>query len=190
LTPDVTRVSVPKPVPLEVATSTQNTRRSPLSQSRTRFIGMDVHKAAMAVASVAQDHGAEATYVGAIGTRQGGSDQLVRTMPSKTTHLIFVYEAGPCGSWLARSLTQKGYDCWGVVPSLLSHKPGDRVTTDRRDARQLARLARSGERTVVSVPKVEEEAIRELSRAREDAISALNDAKFRLQAFVAETGYP
>ena len=145
---------------------------------------MDVHNDSLAVAYVAQEHGAEGTYLGAIGTRQCDIDQLVRTMPSKATQLIFVYAAGPCGSWLYRSLTKKGHDCWVVAPSLIPHKPGDRVTTDRRDAVQLARLARSGDLPVVYVPTVDEEAIRDLSRARADAIRDLKDAQFRLQAFV------
>src|SRR5499433_2622702 len=184
LTPDVTRVSLPKPVPLDVATSTQNTRRSPMAQSRTLFIGMAVHKDTLAVAYVAQDHGAEVTYLGTIGTRQCDIDQLIRKMQSKAKHLIFVYEAGPCGYWLYRYLTKKGYACWGVAPSLIPKKPGDRVKTDRRDAIQLARLARSGDLTTVYVPKVEDEAIRDLTRAREDAISDLKDAKLRLKAFL------
>ena len=151
-----------------------------MSQSSTLFIGMDVHKDSIAVAYVAQDHGAEVTYLGASGTRQCDIDQRVRKMQSKAKHLLFVYEAGPCGYWLYRSLTRKGYDCWVVAPSLIPHKPGDRVKTDRRDAMQLARLARSGDLTVVYVPKVEDEAIRDLSRAREDAISDLKDAKLLL----------
>jgi transposase len=63
-------------------------------------VGLDVHKDSIAVADVAQEHGAEVTYLGAIGTRQGDLDQLIRKMPSKAIHLVFVYEAGPCGSWL------------------------------------------------------------------------------------------
>jgi transposase len=153
-----------------------------MSQSRTLFIGMDVHKDSIAVAYVAQDHGAEVTYLGTIGTRHGDIDKRIRTMQSKATHRIFVYEAGPCGSWLYRSLTKKGYDCWVIAPSLIPKKPGDRVQTDRRDAVQLARLARSGDLTAVSVPTGEEEAIRDLTRAREDAISDLKDTKFRLKA--------
>lgn len=155
-----------------------------MSQSRTLFIGMDVHKDAIAVAYVAQDHGAAVLYLGAIGTRQSDIDQLIRKMQSKAKHLIFVYEAGPCGYWLYRSLMKQGYDCWGVAPSLIPKKPGDRVKTDRRDAVQLARLARSGDLTGVYVPKVEDEAMRELARAREDALSDLKDAKFRLKAFL------
>jgi transposase len=154
-----------------------------MAQSSTLFLGMDVHKDAIAVASVAQDHGAEVTSLGAMGTRQGDIDQRVRQRQSKAPPLIFVYEAGPCGAWLSRSLTNKGYDCWGVAPSLSPHKPGDRVKTDRRDAIPLARLARSGELPVVSGPQGEDEAIRALARAREDAMSDRQDAKCRLKAF-------
>ena len=154
-----------------------------MSQSSTLYIGLDVHKDSIAVAYIAQEHGAEVIYLGAIGTRQCDIDQLIRKMQSKATHLIFVYEAGPCGYWLYRYLTKKGYDCWVVAPSLVPKKAGDRVKTDRRDAMQLARLARSGDLTVVYVPKVEDEAIRDLTRAREDTLSDLQDAKCRLKAF-------
>jgi len=155
-----------------------------MSQSSTLFVGMDVHKDSIAVAYVSQDHGAEVTYLGAIGTRQCDIDQMIRKMQAKARHLIFIYEAGPCGYWLYRYLTKKDYDCWVVAPSLIPRKPGDRVKTDRRDAVQLARLARSGDLTVVYVPKVEDEAIRDLARAREDTISDLKSAKFRLKAFL------
>jgi transposase len=73
-----------------------------MHQSSTRFIGMDVHQDAIAVASGAQDHGAEVMYFGPIGTRQGDLDQLLRKMPSQAKPLIFLYEAGPCGYWLYR----------------------------------------------------------------------------------------
>ncbi len=155
-----------------------------MAQSRTRFIGMDGHKDSSAVAYVAQDHGAEVTSLGARGPRQCAINQRVRTMQSQATHLIFVYAAGPCGSWLDRSLTKQGYDCWVGAPSLIPHTPGDRVKTDRRDAMQLARLARSGDLTGLDVPKVAEEALRALTRAREDALGALKAAQFRLKAFL------
>ena len=155
-----------------------------MSQSSTLFIGIDVHKDSIAVAYVAQEHGAEVMFLGSLGTRQCDIDQLIRKMQSKAKHLIFVYEAGPCGYWLYRYLTKKGYDCWVVAPSLIPKKSGDRVKTDRRDAMQLARLARSGDLTVVDVPQVEDEAIRDLTRAREDAISDLKDAEYRLKAFL------
>jgi len=100
---------------------------------------MDVHKETIAVAYVAQEHGAEVTYLGTLGTRQCDIDHLVRKMQSKAKHLIFIYEAGPCGYWLYRYLTKKDYDCWVVAPSLIPKKSGDRVKTNRRDAVQLAR---------------------------------------------------
>ena len=71
-----------------------------MSQSSTLFIGMDVHKETIAVAYIAQDHGAEVTSLGTMGTRQCDIDQRIRKRPSNATPLIFVYEAGPCGSWL------------------------------------------------------------------------------------------
>jgi transposase len=155
-----------------------------MPQSSTLYIGMDVHKDTIAVAYVAKAHDAEVVFLGTIGTRHCDIDQLIRRMQSKANQLIFVYEAGPCGYWLYRYLTKKGYDCWVVAPSLIPKKPGDRVKTDRRDAMQLARLARSGDLTVVYVPQVADEAIRDLVRAREDTLGDLKSAKFRLKAFL------
>ena len=71
---------------------------------------------------------------GTIGTRQCDLDHLIRKLQSKAKHLVFVYEAGPCGYWLYRYLTKKGHVCWVVAPSLIPKKAGDRVKTDRRDA--------------------------------------------------------
>src|SRR4030095_3510241 len=124
------------------------------------------------------------SYLGPIDTRECDIDQLIRKLQSKSKHLVFVYEAGPCGYWLYRYLTKKGFACWVVAPSLIPKKTGDRVKTDRRDAVQLARLMRSGDLTPVYVPQVEDEAIRDLSRAREDTIRDLKAAKFRLKAFL------
>ena len=155
-----------------------------MHQSSTLYIGLDVHKESIAVAYVAQEHHAEVVALGNIGTRQCDIDQLIRKMQSKSKHLIFVYEAGPCGYWLYRYLTKKGHVCWVVAPSLIPKKPGDRVKTNRRDAIKLARLMRSGDLTPVYVPTVDDEAIRDLCRAREDAIRDLKTAKFRLKAFL------
>jgi transposase len=71
-----------------------------MHQSSTLDVGMDVHKDAIAVAYVAQDHDAEVVFLGAIGSRQGDIEQLIRKLPSKSQHLVLVYEAGPCGYWL------------------------------------------------------------------------------------------
>ena len=154
-----------------------------MKQARTLSIGLDVHKDSIAVAYVAQDHGAEVVSLGNIGTRQCDIDQLIRRLQSTSAHLVFVYEAGPCGYWLYRYLTKNGHVCGVVAPSLIPKKPGDRVKTNRRDAIKLARLMRSGDRTPVYVPQGDDEAIRDLCRAREDTIRDLKAAKFRLKAF-------
>jgi transposase len=73
-----------------------------MTQSSTLYSGMDVHKDSIAIAYVAQDHGAEVTYLGTVGTRQYDIDNLVRKLQSKAKHLVLVYEAGPCGDWLYR----------------------------------------------------------------------------------------
>jgi hypothetical protein len=88
-----------------------------MPQSTPLSIGMDVHQESSAVASIAHDHGAEVTDLGSSGTRPAAIDPSVRTLPSTATHLLFVYEAGPCGSGLYRHLSQKGYPCWVVAPS-------------------------------------------------------------------------
>ena len=71
-----------------------------MAQSRTRYVGMEVQKASRAVADVAQDHGADVISLGTVGTRQGEIDTRIRPLQSKSTQLVFVYDAGPCGSWL------------------------------------------------------------------------------------------
>jgi transposase len=154
-----------------------------MHQSTTLYIGMDVHQASIAVASIAHDHGAEVTYLGTIGTRPAAIDHIVRTRQSKATPLMFVYAAGPCGDWLYRHLSQKGDHCWVVAPAFIPKQAGDRVKTDRRDAVPLARLMRSGDLTPVDVPQVDDEAIRELTRAREETIGDIKAAQSRRQAF-------
>ena len=155
-----------------------------MPQSRTLSVGLDVHKESIAVAYVAHEHGAEVVSLGTIGTRQCAIEKLLRPLQSKGQPLVFVYEAGPCGYWLYRYLMKKGYVCWVVAPSLIPKKPGDRVKTDRRDARQWARLMRAGDLTPVYVPAVDDAAIRDLRRAREDTLRDLQAATWRRKAFV------
>jgi transposase len=155
-----------------------------MHQSRTLYVGLAVHKESIAVAYVAQTPHAEVVSLGNIGTRQCDIDQLIRRLQSKSPHRVCVYAAGPCGSWLSRYLTTKGHVCWGVAPSLIPKKPGDRVTTNRRDALKLARLMRSGDLTPVYVPAGEDAAMRDLGRACADAIRAVQTAKFRRKAFL------
>jgi hypothetical protein len=148
-------------------------------------LGMDVRKETMAVADIAQEHGAAVPSLGPIGPRQCAIDQRRRTMPAQANHLLLLSEAGPCGDWLSRYRTTKGADCWVVAPALLPQKAGARGTTDRRDAVPLARLARSGDLPAGYGPTVEDAAMRALSRAREETRSALKDVTCRRTAFVS-----
>jgi len=152
--------------------------------SKTLYVGLDVHKDSIAVAYAPEDRGADVVPLGAIGTRQCDIDKLIRKLQSKGATLVFVYEAGPCGYWLYRYLTRKGLACHVVAPSLIPRKPGDRVKTDRRDAVMLARLMRSGDLSSIYVPGIEDEALRDLSRGREDAMRDLKATKYRLKAFL------
>jgi len=155
-----------------------------VKQYTTLFVGMDVHKEFISVAYAPDDRSAEVIFLGNIGTRQCDIDKLIRALHSKAPTLVFAYEAGPCGYSLYRFLTRKNYLCYVVAPSLIPRRAGDRVKTDPRDAIQLARLMRSGDLNPVYVPRLEDEAIRDLCRAREDAISDLKAAKFRLKSFL------
>jgi transposase len=152
--------------------------------SKTLFVGLDVHKDSIAVAYALEDRGAEVISLGMIGTRQYDIDKLIRKLEAKGATLAFAYEAGPCGYWLYRYLTRRGLSCTVVAPSLIPRKAGDRVKTDRRDAVTLARLLRSGDLSSIYVPTVADEAIRDLSRAREDAVHDLKRSKVRLKAFL------
>lgn len=154
----------------------------------TVFVGLDVHKDSISVAYAAEDRGSPVTFVGPIGTLQGDIDKLLRRFHSKASRLVFAYEAGPCGFVLHRYLTRKGLECLVVAPSRIPKKSGDQFKTDRRDAVELARLLRSGDLTSVYVPSVEDEALRDLSRARYDAVKDLKAARLRLKSFLLRLG--
>lgn len=98
------------------------------------------------------------------------------------------YEAGPTGYCIQRQLTELGIECQVVAPSLIPKKAGDRVKTDQRDAITLARLLRSGDLTPVWVPGPEDEALRDLVRARFDAKADLLRAKHRLSKLLLRQG--
>ena len=102
--------------------------------------------------------------------------------------LSFAYEAGPCGYGVYREITGTGHDCQVVAPGLIPRRPADRVKTDRRDALMLARLHRAGELTPVWVPGPDQEAVRDLTRAREDMKAVELKARQRLGAFLLRHG--
>jgi transposase len=150
------------------------------------FIGLDTHKSFIQVA-VLQDHrGAQPSDLGRIKANKSALIKLAQQLQSKYSKatLHFIYEAGPCGYWTYRLLTSIGHCCYVIAPSLIPKKSGDRVKTDKRDAAKLAKLFKAEELTPIYVPEAEDEAIRDLSRARETAMKDLKDAKFQLKGFL------
>ena len=153
----------------------------------SKYIGMDVHKETIAVA-VAEARGGEVRYLGEIANAPEAIQKLVKQLRKGDAQLSFCYEAGPCGYGIHRQLTDLGWDCQVVAPSLIPKKAGDRVKTDRRDSLSLARLHRAGELTAVWVPDEVQEALRDLTRAREDLKHLQCQAKQRLSAFLLRHG--
>lgn len=150
------------------------------------FIGLDTHKSFIQVAVLQGHRGAQPQQLGRIKSNKSALVKLAQQLQSKypKATLHFVYEAGPCGYWTYRLLTSLGHCCFVVAPSLIPKKPGDRVKTDKRDAAKLAKLFKAEELTPIYVPEAEDEAIRDLSRARETAMKDLKDAKFQLKGFL------
>ena len=159
-----------------------------MPKSTTLFIGMDVHKETIDVAIATNRLNGKVRHYGQIQNRIDAIDKLVARLKREASSLKFVYEAGPTGFGLYRHLTRKQHQCVVVAPSLIPRKPGDRVKTDRRDAMRLAQLYRAGDLTPVYVPNVDDEAIRDLSRAREDAMLDQKAARQRLKSFLLRHG--
>jgi len=153
----------------------------------SKYIGLDVHKEAISVA-IADTKDKEVRYFGEIPNNDESLKKLVRQLKKDGAVLSFCYEAGPCGYGIHRLLVGLGQDCQVVAPSLIPKKVGDRVKTDKRDSMSLARLHRAGELTAVWVPDEAQEALRDLTRAREDIKAMQKQAKQRLSGFLLRHG--
>lgn len=151
-----------------------------------KYVGLDVHQATISVAT-ADAGGGEARVVGTVANELWELRALLQPLGAPAT-LEVVYEAGPTGYGLYRWLLAQGYRAQVIAPSLIPRKAGDRIKTDRRDARMLARLARAEELTPITVPDAEDEAIRDLTRAREDAVQARLRARQHLNALLLRHG--
>lgn len=160
------------------------------TQGYPAYIGLDVHKETIAV-SVARAGRSAPESRGEIANRPKAVEKLVGRLCREFDGevLLFCYEAGPCGYVLYRQLMGLGQDCQVVAPSLIPRKPGERIKTDRRDARKLARLLRSGDLTGVWVPGEEQEAMRDLTRSRSDFKIQERKAKQQLSSYVLRHGH-
>jgi len=151
-------------------------------KSSKLFAGMDVHKDSIDIA-VAEEAG-EVRHHGRIGGEANALVRAVRKLESLGRPLVFVYEAGPCGFGIYRMLKARGHECWVVSPSNTPRRVRDRIKTDRRDSLKLAGLARAGELTPIYVPDALDEAMRDLVRAREDAVVVQRQSRQRLAALL------
>jgi transposase len=102
--------------------------------------------------------------------------------------VVMAYEAGPCGYALQRQVEKLGARCLVVAPSLIPKKPGERIKTDRRDAKKLAEYLRNGQLTEVKPPSLEQEAARDLVRCREDLIEDLARIRHRIAKMMLRRG--
>ncbi len=156
------------------------------------YIGLDVHKDSIVIAIAENGRNGELYSYGKITNSLNCLEKVLtklRKQYGKDVEMHCCYEAGPCGYVLVRRFMQWGIDCIVVAPSKIARKSGDRVKTDRKDALMLARLLRAGDLEGIYIPEVTDEAMRDLCRARTDAVDDQRRAKQRLKSFLLQHGY-
>lgn len=154
-----------------------------------KYVGLDVHQDEVVIAVAEGDRSGEVRLYGSISSDLGALEKVLRKLGGEGVVLHVVYEAGPTGFVIYRRLLQLKIECVVVAPSKTPQPKGSRQKTDRRDAVQLARLHRAGELVAIHVPDTADEAIRDLTRARSDAVGDLRRAKQRLKSFLLRHGY-
>jgi transposase len=159
---------------------------SSISQSDLTWVGLDVHKDSIQI-GVLRPHSESVELSGISNDTASVYKAFSRGMGPRT-RLRVCYEAGPTGYELARQLQGMGIACQVIAPSLIPKAPGDKVKTDRRDARRLTRLYRAGELVSIRIPTQQEEAVRDLCRARADMVEDLTRARNRLGKFLLRHG--
>ena len=181
------------PSPVEPQKPPRPLRVQPLTPARGEippsgpalFLGLDVHNDSIAV-TLAPGDSTEVRRYGIIGGQHDDVLKLLKKLQASHpgAALKVCYEAGPRGYPLCRFIRQHGAECIIVSPSKVPRQPGDRVKTDRRDADQLARLLRAGELTGIYVPDPQDEAVRDLIRARYQVQKQQHRARQQLKMFL------
>jgi transposase len=153
----------------------------------TTYVGVDAHKKDLFVAMLIGDQTTPVTWT--VPNEPNAVRRLVRKLEREAPGPLRVcYEAGPCGYALQRQVTTPRVSCQVIAPALIPRKPGERIKTNRRDARKLAELLRAGLLTEVRPPTLEEEAVRDLCRARDDAREDLQRCRHRLGKLLLRRG--
>ena len=159
-----------------------------MDEDRSVWVGLDTHKAKIAVAVAEPGRSGEVRFQGEITNQPDAVRRLIERLGEKHGKLSICYEAGPCGYGLQRQITALGHDCTVVAPSLVPVRAGNRVKTNRRDAVTLARLHRAGELTAIWIPDPTHEAMRDLIRARTAAMETVRRARQQLHGFLLRHG--
>ena len=153
----------------------------------TTYVGIDAHKKDLFIAMLIGTQETSVTWT--VPNETQAVRRLVRKLERAAPGPVkCYYEAGPCGYTLQREMTTERVSCHVVAPALIPRKPGERVKTNRRDARKLGELARAGLLTEVRPPTPEEEAVRDLCRARDDAREDLQRCRHRLGKLLLRRG--
>jgi transposase len=156
------------------------------------YIGLDVHKTTISIAIAFFGNDEPVSY----GKCSSDINRFLKTLRRlmkkhsfEKKDIKLCYEAGPCGFVLARHLLRLGFDTTVIAPSLIPRQSGDKFKTDKRDARKLARHFRSGNLTAVHIPDESDEVIRDLCRARTDAVDDCRRSRQRLLSFLLRNGH-
>jgi transposase len=153
----------------------------------TTYVGIDAHKKDLFIAMLMGPEAKPVTWQ--LANESHAVRRLVRKLEREAPGPVRVfYEAGPCGYALQRQVATSRVSCDVVAPALIPRKPGERVKTNRRDARKLAELGRAGLLTAVQPPTPDDEAVRDLARARDDAREDLQRCRHRLGKLLLRRG--
>lgn len=153
----------------------------------TTYVGVDAHKKDLFIAMLVGGGAAPVTWQ--VANEPQAVRRLVRRLEREAPGPVRVcYEAGPCGYALQRQMTTTRVACQVIAPALIPRKPGERIKTNRRDARKLVELHRAGLLTEVRPPTPEDEAVRDLCRARDDAREDLQRCRHRLGKLLLRRG--